>query len=196
MRFGPQYPHPTTPTLTWLFILPRDRGLVYELCPSARSRFTNLRNENGNCLQNYLNIQPKGLVPHIGDVEIDHLIERGLILAADLPKPCESRQGPEPFLLPGRIVLGFIRNTGPGSNQAHVSAQDVDELRQLIQPRRTQQCSEWNQARVAIDIHFRHWCATVRRHQPSWSETLNKQRCARPNLRAPGETKSDRGMRA
>src|SRR6185369_7444959 len=103
MRFGPQYPHPTTPTLTWLFILSREYGPVYKLCPSARSRFTNLRNKNGNCLQDYFDIQPEGPVPYVGDVEIDHLIERGLILAADLPKACESRQGLEPFLLPGQI---------------------------------------------------------------------------------------------
>ncbi len=81
-----------------------------------------------------LQVQPRRLVLHITQVQIDHLLECRPVLSADLPQPRQSRRRSATPLVPRRKQIKFIRRAGPRTNQAHLAAQYIDQLRQFIDP--------------------------------------------------------------
>src|ERR1039457_5313457 len=90
------------------------------------------------------------------DVEPDHLVEGGTVLAAHLPQAGQTRHGIEPPPLPRPVTLVFVGNARSWPHQAHLPAKNVDDLGKLIQPGRAQQGAQWNQARIAARVQLRH----------------------------------------
>src|SRR5437762_109232 len=110
MRLGPQYPHPTTPTLIWSFILSRERPLAPQLGSLTLPQFAHLRNESRNRFCHDLHVQQQRLGPRVSDVPTDHLVEGRPVLAVDLPQARQPRQRVESLPLPGKIIFTFIRD--------------------------------------------------------------------------------------
>src|SRR5581483_3624445 len=57
----------------------------------------------------------------------------------------------------------FIWCARAGTDQAHLTTKDVEDLRQFIQTARTQKSPEGSQARITISIQFGH--RTIAPHQ-------------------------------
>ena len=89
----------------------------------------NLLQQYGKSLQNDLQIQTDGLALSIADIQLDHFLECGFVLATHLPQARQTRQRVHTFSVPrlkyGKLILG----TGSGANNTHFAFEHVEELR-------------------------------------------------------------------
>src|SRR6266542_4255722 len=79
-------------------------------------------------------IEPERPVVNVFKIETDPILELDdLIAAADLPQAAEPRFDTESPAV-GQIVEAsdFVHGQGPGTHEAHLTAQNVDQLRKLI----------------------------------------------------------------
>ena len=93
-----------------------------------------------------LQIEPERPMLQIIEVVLNPLANRSVASpAADLSPPSNTRLQRMPRHVAGNISpknLNEVRPLRARSNQAHVSAQHIDELRQLVQPRRPQNSAQ------------------------------------------------------
>src|SRR5580692_7134466 len=91
--------------------------------------------ENGKrSLQKNSYVEPETLIADIAQVHADHFIECSAAAAIHLPRSGDPRFCfKNPSAVPERILFKFIGYRRPGSNKGHVSAKNVNELRQFVQ---------------------------------------------------------------
>ena len=75
----------------------------------------------------------------IRDVHVERLGERRPGPRRHLPEPGDARRDEEPLELMRLEELGLVREARTWADERHVAAQDVQELRQLVQARRRSQ---------------------------------------------------------
>src|SRR5215469_5592280 len=61
-----------------------------------------------------------------------------MITSADLPQAGNSGDYLESAMVPCLVDLGFVGKRGPGSDEAHVATNDVDNLREFVQAKAPQ----------------------------------------------------------
>jgi hypothetical protein len=132
----------------------RTVGALAGLASSAG--FKNLSNNRRHSLKNDLQIQPTRHVFGVKDVQINHFREGGLILAVYLPVTGETWSCIDSLLLPRLITSKLVWSAWARADQAHLTAQDIKELRQFIQSSGPEQPSAPNNSRVAGGIQLRH----------------------------------------
>src|SRR4029079_10905309 len=99
-----------------------------------------------------LEVPPQRPRRRVEQVEADHLLERDLGAAVDLPEAGQAgrdRRAPAEAARDLR-VLGL--DEGAWADQAHLAAQDGDELRQLIERGAAQEAADAGDPRVLFDL--------------------------------------------
>ena len=69
---------------------------------------------------------------HIG-IHPHHFVKGRLILARDLPESGQTGKGAETLALPGLVFVGFDHHARAGTNDAHIAAEDVNELGKFVE---------------------------------------------------------------
>src|SRR5437867_1673381 len=77
-----------------------------------------LAKDHGKGAEQNLHVAPARNGPRVFDVEVNHLLECGRILAADLPKPGQTGHGVETLAVPRTKPLILVANARAGANQA------------------------------------------------------------------------------
>src|SRR6266404_191176 len=126
------------------------------VCVCRRPRLEELPSDNGSGLEHDFQIKQDRHALEIEQVHRDHLVERRFVLAVYLPVSGQARQTVHAFSLPRLIMGKFIWRARPRTNQTHLAAKHVENLRQLIQATRTKNSPERGQAWVAASIQLRH----------------------------------------
>src|SRR2546430_15989669 len=123
-----------------------------------------------------LEVEPERSVLDVEQVVLElarHVLGRARVAALDLrptgqpwldeqPRPEMRNRGFQVAL-----ELGPLR---PRSDEAHIAAHDVQELRKLIQARRPQEASYTSDARVAARSELRSRGFSIRGHRPQLEE--------------------------
>ncbi len=86
---------------------------------------------------------------HVPDVELDPLVPRQCGAAVDLRPAGQARAHLEPPALARRVLLDLVAERRPRPDQAHLSAHDVPELRQLVDGRLAQHAADARDPAVA-----------------------------------------------
>src|SRR5919108_2096286 len=99
--------------------------------------------------------------PHVahqrpaGDVEIveaDHLRERNLAPSEHLPRPGHAWLEIQPLTGPSFDVLVLVEDERPRADEAHLSDEDVQKLRQLVESKAPQELADPRDARIVDDL--------------------------------------------
>src|SRR5580693_1990821 len=88
-------------------------------------------------------------------VEIHPFFERNLVSTTDLPYARQPRTYRQSAPLPRLVLRDLRRNGGPRTYEAHLAAQDVDELRQLVDAELSDESTDRRNARIALDLEDR-----------------------------------------
>ena len=78
--------------------------------------------------QQDLEVQTHGPVADVMQVESDHIMERHLAAAADLPQASETRHSAQPPQLPILVLFNFRRERRAWTHKAHFAAEHIDQL--------------------------------------------------------------------
>ena len=125
-------------------------------CELPRHGLSCLFQHDESCSKKNSDVAQERHVLPVSDVQLDHSLERGFVFAADLPQTCNARDGIESLTLFNGESFELISQAGPWTNQSHLTSQDVEQLRKLVQTRGSQQPAQWNQARIAESIELCH----------------------------------------
>ena len=88
------------------------------------------------------------------DVEAQALVERRDVAALDLPQPGDPGPDLEAMRVPELVARGLERRRSR-ADERHVAAQDVEQLRELVEARRAQEPSHPRDPRVVRDLEVR-----------------------------------------
>src|SRR2546423_6537585 len=81
-----------------------------------------------------IEVEEEGPLIHVSEVELHPLVERDLVaVRAHLPETGEPRAHGEPAVLPLLIAQDFAGERRARADDAHVAAEDVQQLRQLVE---------------------------------------------------------------
>src|SRR5438552_3088285 len=87
-------------------------------------------------------VGPQVLVVGVPEVHADPVFEADLAAAADLPEASEPGLHGKPAELPSLVLHDFGGDRRPGTDQRHVSEQDVEQLRHLVDARRAEEATD------------------------------------------------------
>src|SRR5688572_29268911 len=94
-------------------------------------------------------IEPERLIADVAQIHANHFVKRSTAAAMHLPDAGDAgltfEDSPS---VPQGVVLEFISDGRPWSDKRHLAAQDVDELRQLIEAALAEEVSERRNARI------------------------------------------------
>lgn len=112
--------------------------------------------DSRQCLKKNIYIQPKRPVLNIFQVEFQPFFKGQIAAAGDLPDAGDARLDTEPFTLDAAIEqVDIALGHRPGADQAHLAAEDVDQLRQLIDTGFTEESARSGDSRVVFDLEDR-----------------------------------------
>src|SRR5207245_3766549 len=94
-------------------------------------------------------VGPRGAMLDVPDVELDPLVPRELRAAVDLRPARDAGLHLQPARLPRRVALDLVAQRRPRADQRHLAAQDVPELRQLVEGEPAQHAPDSRDARLA-----------------------------------------------
>src|SRR6267143_4177050 len=102
--------------------------------------------------QQDLQVQPQRPVFDIRQVKLDHLVEIEDRPTTHLPQTSETWRNRESAKLARAIFGNFVGQRWPWADQAHLPAQHVEQLRQLVQAQPPQDAPEWRDPRVIAQL--------------------------------------------
>src|ERR687887_168829 len=117
--------------------------------PPARFTFVGPGDEGERGAEEDLQVDPGRAVLDVPDVELDAFVPRQLRAAVYLGPAGEAGLDVEPAALPGRVLLHLVAKRGPRADEAHVAADDVPELRQLVEREAAEEAARPGDAGVA-----------------------------------------------
>ena len=91
-------------------------------------------------------------VRHVQVVELRHLVERDVARSQHLPQTGHARLQVEASSRPGFDVLILVEDEWPGADDRHLAADDIDQLRQLVDAPATQKATDTRDSRVVGDL--------------------------------------------
>lgn len=97
-------------------------------------------------------VDPDGPVADVPGVHGDALFVGGVAAAAGLPHAGDAGQDHAVFAEVVAVALDFLRDDWARADEAHVAADDVPELWQLVEAGLTQEGAELGDARVVLEL--------------------------------------------
>src|SRR5690348_17321846 len=101
-----------------------------------------------NGQQKQFDVVPKGLLLNIFQIHLYHLIERDPAAPMYLPESGYPRERIQPPQMPGLVESNLIRDRWARPNQAHLSPQYIEKLRQFINTGPPQEIAERRDTRI------------------------------------------------
>ncbi len=95
-------------------------------------------------------VQPERIVLNIVQIILGVQVHGAAAAAIDLPPASHARQHAKALPLPGLVLGGHIRHLGAWADQAHIAAQHIDQLRQLVEAEAPQYPPERRNPRVIV----------------------------------------------
>src|SRR6266550_8490789 len=93
------------------------------------------RKHNGHGAQQDREVEQQRRRTHIRQIEAVHLHEAQAAAATDLPQARDPRLHEKPAVDPVAVLRDGVRNVRAGTDEAHLAAEHVPELRQLVEAR-------------------------------------------------------------
>src|SRR6478609_8310377 len=124
-------------------------------CSGLRSVRAAAAHDCGQRAGEQLEVAPERPVGHVEVVERDHLGERDVAAAHDLPEAGEAGGEVEAAAAVADDVAILFDDQRTRADEAHLAAHDVDELRQLVQRPLAQRAPERRDARVLGNLEHR-----------------------------------------
>src|SRR5215204_5572463 len=117
--------------------------------PAARRALVRPGQERQRRARQDLQLEPRRTVVDVPDVELDPLVPRQRGAAVHLRPARQPRLHLEPAPLRRRVLLDLVAERRPRPDDRHVSAEDVPELRELVQRQPAQHAADARDPRVA-----------------------------------------------
>src|SRR5712692_6779812 len=92
-----------------------------------------IREHGGNGPKHDLEVQADGPIADVVQIEANHVFERDLAPSADLPEAGHPGHRLKSAELPLLVLVDLGWERRSWADQTHVTAQDVEQLRQLIE---------------------------------------------------------------
>ena len=108
------------------------RGWSWLVCP-WRASGSFRREQHANCAGEDAQVQPQTPVLDVGEIKVHVELKRGTVACRNLPQTRDARfhvQSPE---LVKFVVVDLVDRMRPRSDQAHLPAQHVPELREFVE---------------------------------------------------------------
>src|SRR5215207_2424668 len=118
--------------------------------PAARLALVRAAEERQRRSQEDLQVEERAPVLHVPDVQLDSLLPGKRGPAVDLRPAGDARLHVEAAPLAIRVLLDLVAQGWARPDQAHVAADDVPELRQLVEREPPQDASGPRDARIAL----------------------------------------------
>src|SRR5215475_2287872 len=99
-----------------------------------------------------LDVEPERIVAHVVDVVLGMQVQDTVAAPIDLPPSCEPLRHEQPPVLPGAVMLGNPRQLRAWADHRHITLEDVEQLRELIEARPTQESANARDAGVASSL--------------------------------------------
>src|ERR1022692_1038698 len=117
--------------------------------PATARALVRAAEERERRLREDLQLEPGRAMLHVEDVELDPLVPRERRAAVHLCPAGDPRLHLETARLVRSVPLHLVAERGPGADHAHLAADDVPELRQLVERQLSQDAADPGDARVA-----------------------------------------------
>lgn len=90
----------------------------------------------------------------ITHIQFHHAPEGGQVFATHLPETRQSGSDTESFLMPEVEFPGFVWQAWTWTHQTHIAADNIDELRKLIDTQIADQGHSGDDARITLPIQL------------------------------------------
>src|SRR5918998_771498 len=97
-------------------------------------------------------VQPYRPVALVASVQLDSLAEKNVVTPGNLPRTSDARRNAQYLVLGKPDLLRLARKVRSGADQAHPAAQDVPDLRQLVEARLAQEVSDACNAGIVAQL--------------------------------------------
>src|SRR5437763_3049324 len=124
----------------------------WRLCrrlPAARPALVRAGEERERRAGEDLQVEPRAAVLDVPEVELDPLVPRELRPAVHLRPAGQARLDLETASLPRGVLVDLVAEGRARADQAHVAADDVPELRELVEGEAAQGAADLRDPRVA-----------------------------------------------
>src|SRR5439155_19546958 len=101
--------------------------------PAARLALVRAGEEGERRAREDLQVEPGAAVLDVPEVELDPLVPRELRPAVHLGPAGQAGPYLQPAALPRGVLVDLVAERGSRADQAHVAADDVPELRKLVE---------------------------------------------------------------
>src|SRR6266542_3421563 len=118
--------------------------------PSAGLALVRPAEERGRGAQEDLQVEPRGAVLDVPDVQLDALCPRQPGAAVDLGPAGDAGLDLQPPALASRVLLDLVAQGRPRADDAHVPAHHVPELGELVDGEPAEQPADSGDARVSL----------------------------------------------
>src|SRR2546423_5282663 len=110
--------------------------------PAAGPALVSAAKERARRAQEDLQVEERGAVLDVPEIELDPLGPRELRAAVDLRPAGDAGSHVEPVSLPVVVLLDLVAERRPRPDDRHVAAYDVPELGQLVEREPTQDAAD------------------------------------------------------
>src|ERR1022692_1278086 len=90
------------------------------------------------CAQRESHVEPERPATRVGDIHVESLDEGGMCASGHLPETGNAGRYEEAVEVVNLELVDLVRKARSWADERHVSAQDVDQLRQLVEARSSQ----------------------------------------------------------
>lgn len=106
-------------------------------------------------LKKDFNIEPDGPSPGVSNIQADHIVKFDAAAPVNLPESGDAGlRFQYSISVPDVVLIDFVLNWRPGTNQRHLSAEHVDELRKLVEACPSQERAYSSHSRIALDLVY------------------------------------------
>src|SRR5580704_13479097 len=110
------------------------------------------REDHGQRLQDELEVLPQAPVIDVLHVQVHPLLERDLIATAHLPDARQAGSNGKPPALPGLVLRDLYGDRRARTHDAHLAAEDIDELGKLVDAVLADETADPGDARVTAHL--------------------------------------------
>src|SRR5690606_9938046 len=117
--------------------------------------------EGGGSGEEDHDVAPEAPVVDVTHIQVEHFEHAEAVAPADLPEAGDPRPDGESAQVTWWIEVDFPLQSRPGADDRHVSAEDVDQLRELVEAQTSQPSSDGSHSGVVVQLEDTVLCGRV-----------------------------------
>ena len=121
-------------------------------CISGRRAHSPRRPKTNGTVRRRVFVQPQRPVGAVEVINLDHFVERDSSRAEHLPRTSHTGRQLEPRTPPALDPAVLVEHERPGADEGHVTAQNVDQLRQLVEGDLPQASADPGDSWIVLDL--------------------------------------------